>query len=524
MPTTLRLLTLACVLAGSINAQLVNLGSALPFAVLGGSAVTNTGTTTLVGSLGVSPGNSITGNPTVVGGSVNIANAVASQAQLDVTTAYNDAASRTSIPLTGNLGGRVLAPGVYSFSSSAFLTGTLLLDAQGAPDSVWIFKTGSTLITAATSTVAVINGGVACNVFWKVGSSATLGTGTTFIGNILALESITVGTGATNNGSLYARTGAVTLISNAITHLPCPAPPLLTTTSSTTSTTTPATDSSTTSPTTSTPDPSTTTTHRLEHHNYGRFEHHVNDRLEHCFNDHVNDHVNDRFNHCFDHAIHFYVKHHNFEHHHFEHHMEHYLEHYVKSDAKLQVDHVIQMAYYQGRLVFYVKNYRLKLLQIENHSDLHQETHNQGQNVALYHDIHQGQNVETPTKPCTTTTPTICTKGHGLCHNVYQHHVPGISHPPSVGGSTSTPCATSVAPTRGPGGHSQPEWDHVAPTAELLTSTRTAAAATTWTSTTGHGAHPPPETSVITAGAAGVAVKLGGLGLWMSGMMVLALL
>lgn len=263
MPTIIHLLTLACALAGGIDAQLVNLGSALPFAVLGGSAVTNTGTTVLLGSLGVSPGSSITGNPTVVGGSVNVANAVASQAQLDVATAYNDAASRTAIPLTGDLGGITLAPGVYAFASSAFLTGTLLLDAQGVPDSVWIFKTGSTLITAATSTVAIINGGVACNVFWQVGSSATLGTGTTFIGNIMALASITVGTGATNNGGLYARTGAVTLDSNVITHLPCPeppTPPLTTTTSTSTSTTTSATDSSTTSTTTSTPDPSTTTT------------------------------------------------------------------------------------------------------------------------------------------------------------------------------------------------------------------------------------------------------------------------
>ncbi|KAK1758066.1 hypothetical protein QBC47DRAFT_398971 [Echria macrotheca] len=222
MPTFLSVLTLACALAGSINAQLVNLGSALPFAVLGGSAVTNAGPTVLVGSLGVSPGSSITGSRTVVDGTVHAADAVASQAQLDVTTAYNDAASRRATPLVGDLGGRTLEPGAYSFTSSAFLTGTLFLDAQGNPDSVWVFQTGSTLITASTSTVAVINGGVACNVFWQVGSSATLGTGTTFVGNILALQSITVRTGATNNGGLYARKGAVTLDNNAITHQLCP--------------------------------------------------------------------------------------------------------------------------------------------------------------------------------------------------------------------------------------------------------------------------------------------------------------
>ncbi|KAK1830053.1 hypothetical protein QBC39DRAFT_261786, partial [Podospora conica] len=268
MSTILRLLTLACALAGSINAQLapVNLGSALPFAVLGGSTVTNTGTTLLYGSLGVSPGSAITGNPTVLGGgSTEAGNPVAAQAQLDVTTAYLDAASRPATPLTGNLGERTLTPGVYSYATSADLTGTLLLDAQGVPGSVWIFQTGSTLITASASNVTVIRGGLACNVFWQVGSSATLGSGTTFIGNVLALESISVGTGATNNGGLYARTGAVTLQSNIITHLPCseppPDPPLssttsstastATSTSSTTSTTTPATDSSTTSSTTS---------------------------------------------------------------------------------------------------------------------------------------------------------------------------------------------------------------------------------------------------------------------------------
>jgi len=196
------------------------LGTAATFAVLGGSAVTNTGPSVLNGDLGVSPGSAITGFPPgVVNGTTHIADAVALQAQTDVTTAYNNLAGQAcNTDLTGqDLGGLTLTPGVYCFSSSAQLTGTLTLDAQGDPNAVFVFQIGSTLTTASSSVVQVINGGSNCNVFWQVGSSATLGTTTSFAGNILALTSITLTTGANASGRLLARNGAVTLDTNSIT-------------------------------------------------------------------------------------------------------------------------------------------------------------------------------------------------------------------------------------------------------------------------------------------------------------------
>ncbi|KAK3376363.1 hypothetical protein B0T24DRAFT_525785, partial [Lasiosphaeria ovina] len=210
-----RLIWSALVLAGIISGQAIDLGTALSFAVLAGSSVTNTGPSIITGDLGVSPGTAITGFPPgSVIGELHSADAVASQAQSDLVTAYNVAAGLPSTPLTGDLGGRTLVAGFYSFDSSAGLTGTLTLDAQGNPDSVWVFQIGSTLTTASNSDVLLVNGASACNVFWQVGSSATLGTGTSFVGSILALTSITVTTGATNNGGLYARNGAVTLDNN----------------------------------------------------------------------------------------------------------------------------------------------------------------------------------------------------------------------------------------------------------------------------------------------------------------------
>ncbi|MDQ6659639.1 MAG: ice-binding family protein [Chloroflexota bacterium] len=201
------------------------LGTAASFAVLGATTVTNTGPTVVHGDLGVSPGTSCTGfpapctgGPGVVTGTIHAGDPVAAQAQTDAHTAYANAAGQTcTTNLTGqNLGGLTLTPGVYCFSSSAFLTGTLTLDGQGNPNSVFIFQIGSTLVTAVVSHVTLINGASACNVFWQVGSSATLGTGTSFAGNILALTSITATTSATSNGSLYALNGAVTLDTNDI--------------------------------------------------------------------------------------------------------------------------------------------------------------------------------------------------------------------------------------------------------------------------------------------------------------------
>jgi type VI secretion system secreted protein VgrG len=201
----------------------IPLGTAQSFAVLGGSTVTNTGATSITGDLGVSPGSSVTGFPPgiVTGGSIHAADAVAAQAQSDLTTAYNTAVGTPcTVDLTGqNLGGLVLTPGVYCFTSSAALTGTLTLDFQGNPNAAFLFKIGSTLTTASASNVLLINnGGATCppNVNWQVGSSATLGTGSTFVGNILALTSITMTTGTNLRGRALARNGAVTLDSNTV--------------------------------------------------------------------------------------------------------------------------------------------------------------------------------------------------------------------------------------------------------------------------------------------------------------------
>ncbi|TVQ75835.1 MAG: DUF3494 domain-containing protein [Phycisphaeraceae bacterium] len=211
------------------------LGTAVEFAVLAGTTVTNTGPSVIDGNkvngdLGVWPGTAVTGFPPgiMANGTIHAGNAVAQQAQADVTTAYNTLAGMAfDQDLTGmDLGGMTLTPGVYNFSSSAFLTGTLTLDAQGDPFAQFVFQTGSTLITASNSSVVMINSGDACEVYWQVGSSATLGTGTDFLGNILALTSITLTTDATIlEGRALARNGAVTLDSNLITACcPIPAP------------------------------------------------------------------------------------------------------------------------------------------------------------------------------------------------------------------------------------------------------------------------------------------------------------
>ncbi|HLX51314.1 MAG TPA: ice-binding family protein [Streptosporangiaceae bacterium] len=203
----------------------VSLGTASSFAVLAGSTVTNTGPSVITGDLGVSPGTAVTGFPPgmVVSGTIHAGDAVAAAAQADLTTAYNDAAGRApDQDLTGqDLGGKTLTAGVYKFDSSAGLTGTLTLDGQGNPDAVFIFQIGSTLTTASASNVVLINGARACDAFWQIGSSATLGTGTSFIGNILALTSITATTGVTVDGRLLARNGAVTLDTNTVQRAGC---------------------------------------------------------------------------------------------------------------------------------------------------------------------------------------------------------------------------------------------------------------------------------------------------------------
>ena len=218
----LSIIGFAAFLAPSTAFAQISLGTAQNFGVLGGSTVTNTGATTVNGNVGVSPGSSVTGFPpgVVVGGAIHSNDAVAMQAQNDLTTAYNNIASTPcTVDLTGqNLGGLTLTPGVYCFTSSAQLTGALTLDALGNPNALFLFNIGSTLTTASNSSVTVINnGGSSCNkVFWRVGSSATLGTGTSFTGDILALSSITLTTGANTNGRTLARNGAVTLDTNNV--------------------------------------------------------------------------------------------------------------------------------------------------------------------------------------------------------------------------------------------------------------------------------------------------------------------
>lgn len=223
----------------------VGLGTADSYAVLAGSTVTNTGPSVIQGDLGVSPGSAVTGFPpgvVVPPGVIHVADAAADQAQLDLTTAYNDAAGRASTDdLTGqDLGGLTLTTGVYSFSTSAQLTGQLTLDAQGDPNAVFVFQIGSTLTTATDSTVSLINGGSPCNVFWQVGSSATLGTGTAFAGTIMANSSATLNTNASVDGRVLAATGAVTLDNNVIDASRCAAGPAATATATATPTRKPA--------------------------------------------------------------------------------------------------------------------------------------------------------------------------------------------------------------------------------------------------------------------------------------------
>jgi len=202
----------------SLHAGILNTTNS--FGVLGASTVTNTGASVINGDLGLWPGASITGFPPgSVNGTVHNTDAVAMQAQLDALSGFNDLAGlAVTQTLTGqNLGGRTLDPGVYFFASSAQMTGQLTLDFQDLNNARIVFQIGSTLTTASASSVLVINPGLNDQVFWQVGSSATLGTTTAFYGSVIADASVTLNTGATIDcGRAIALTAAVTLDTNTV--------------------------------------------------------------------------------------------------------------------------------------------------------------------------------------------------------------------------------------------------------------------------------------------------------------------
>jgi hypothetical protein len=220
MTSMLLLVGLLSVPSRAYAAELpVGLGTAETYSVLAGSTVTSTGATTLSGDLGLSPGTSVTGAP-AVGGITHVTDAAALQAKSDLTTAYDDAAARTpATTVSGDLVGQTLTTGVYKSTSSLAVSGTLTLNGGGNPNAVFIFQLGSTLTTATASNIALIGGAQSSNVFWQVGSSATLGTGSTFSGTILALTSITVTTGTAFHGRALARDGAVSLDTNTFTEV-----------------------------------------------------------------------------------------------------------------------------------------------------------------------------------------------------------------------------------------------------------------------------------------------------------------
>ena len=205
----------------------VGLGTADPFVVLGGAKVTNVGPSVLNGNLGISPGTELEGfgPPAVINGSTHATNEVAAQAQLDLTTAYDAAAGQSVLPandLSGeDLGGLKLSPGTYRYNAAALMTGALTLDAEGDPNAEFVFQIGSQLTTESASSVVLVNGASPCNVYWQVGSSAVLGTTTSFQGTLMALTSISLNSKATVVGRMLARNGQVSLIENTLTRPLC---------------------------------------------------------------------------------------------------------------------------------------------------------------------------------------------------------------------------------------------------------------------------------------------------------------
>ncbi|MBF0484375.1 MAG: DUF3494 domain-containing protein [Candidatus Omnitrophica bacterium] len=214
----LSLVAFAAVLSSPTAGFASILNSSDSFAVLAGSEVTNTGISNVYGDIGVWGGSSITGYESLnQTGTVHQTDAIAQSAQGDLTNAYNGLAGMPATNnLTGDLGGRTLTPGVYNYASSAQLTGILNLDAQGHDNAYWVFQIGTTLTTAASSSVVLLNPGLNNGIFWQVGSPVTLGSDTSFLGNILADQSITLGTNVDVLGRALARIGAVTMDTNLI--------------------------------------------------------------------------------------------------------------------------------------------------------------------------------------------------------------------------------------------------------------------------------------------------------------------
>jgi hypothetical protein len=199
----------------------VNLRSAASFAVLAGTTITNSGPSTLCGDLGVSPGSAVVGAPVLnCNGAYHVTDSAASQAQLDLTTAYNDAAGRTTPTLiAGNIGGQTLYPGLYKSTSSLEISsGDLTLDAQGYPAAIFIFQIASTLITTPGRQVILAGGAQAANIFWQVGSYCALDTTTVFKGTIMAYSEITMNTGATLEGRALSEIDQVTFLTNTISN------------------------------------------------------------------------------------------------------------------------------------------------------------------------------------------------------------------------------------------------------------------------------------------------------------------
>lgn len=199
----------------------VVMGGATTLAILAGSAISSTGATNITGDMGLSPGTSIGGFPPgILVGTQHINDAIANQAKLDLTAAYNDAAGRTAtdiVTIAGNIGGLTLTPGLYkSTSSLAVSSGDVTFDAKGNPNAVFIIQIASTLTTTSGRKVILSGGALASNIFWQVGTSATFGTTSVFKGTVMAMQSITFNTGATLDGRALARTGAIVMAGNTI--------------------------------------------------------------------------------------------------------------------------------------------------------------------------------------------------------------------------------------------------------------------------------------------------------------------